>query len=261
MINSTFKKTPAVRSIGVFIWRTMLKIRGTPGQMVSDLFISIISMILFTFLFGGAVEGSPSEYIQFLFPGILYMTVLPLTVYSGAALSRDITTGLFDRLRILGFWQPSPIIGTLVGDMVRYIIAVCGVSITGVVIGFKASGGSVGILLGLLLPIIYAFCMSWIFAAFGVVSKNPDNVLQTGFLLVYISIFCSNIFTDFVTMPKWMQQVLKFNPTTHVTTATRLLMAGRIFNTETLIAIIICLLVLLIFVPLTFALYNKRSKG
>jgi len=260
MINSTLKVPSAIRSVGVFVWRTMLKIRSAPGQMVSDLVISIVSMLLFTFLFGGAIEGSPTEYVQFLFPGILYMTVLPLTVYSGAALSRDITTGLFDRLRILGFWQPSPIVGTLVGDMLRYIIAVCGVSITGVVIGFRPLGGIIGILLGLLLSILYAFCISWIFAAFGVTSKNPDNVIQTGFLFVYISIFCSNIFTDFATMPKWMQQVIKFNPTTHVTTATRLLMEGRFFTTEILITIVICLFLLLIFVPLTFILYNKRGK-
>lgn len=260
MINAVTKKPSAVRSVGMFTWRTMSKVVSNPGQMVSDLVISVISMLLFTFLFGGAIEDSPADYVQFLFPGILYMTILPLTVYSGAALSRDITTGLFDRLRILGFWQPSPILGTLVGDMLRYIIAVGGVAITGVIIGFRPAGGIVGMLLGLLLSILYAFSISWIFAAFGVTSKNPDNVIQTGFLFAYILIFCSNIFTDFATMPNWMQQIIKCNPTTHFATATRLLMEGRYDHTEIFIAVAICFSLLLLFVPLTFFLYNRRGK-
>lgn len=260
MNNTITKKPTALSSTITFLWRSMLKIRTAPGQMIFDSIVAIVSMLLFTFLFGGAIDGSPTEYVQFLLPGMLFMTVLPMTVYSGAALSKDITGGVYDRFRTIGFWQPAPVLGMLIGDIVKYAIAVICVTLTGVAIGFRADGGIVGLSLGMLLAILYAFSLSWIFAAWGVVAKKPDSVAQNSMLFLYTSIFCSNIFTDAATMPNWIQTVIKFNPTTHIATATRLLMQGEYSSWNVMLAVIVCGGLIIIFAPITFVLYGKKDR-
>ncbi|MDR1533131.1 MAG: ABC transporter permease [Clostridiales bacterium] len=258
-MNNT-KSPTAISSTKTFLWRSMLKIKSAPGQMIFDSIVAIVSMLLFAFLFGGAINGSPKEYVQFLLPGMLFMTVLPMTVYAGAALSKDISTGVYDRFRTIGFWQPSPVVGVLVGDIVKYAIAVISVTLTGVAIGFRPDGGIVGLLFGVLLAIFYAFSLSWIFAAWGVVAKKPDSVAQNSMLILYTSIFCSNIFTDAATMPDWIQTVIKFNPTTHIATATRLLMQGAYSSWDIVLALVICIGLIVVFAPVTFVLYRRKDR-
>ena len=247
-----------VNATSTFMWRTLLKIKTAPGQLIFDSVVAIVSMLLFTFLFGGAIDGSPREYVQFLLPGMLFMTVLPMTVYAGSALCKDISTGVYDRFRTIGFWQPAPVLGTLIADIIKYAIAVIGVVITGLAIGFRPEGGIIGLILGMLLVILYAFSLSWVFATLGVVVKNPDSVAQNSMLLLYTSIFASNIFTDASTMPDWMQTVIMFNPTTHIVTATRLLMQGA-YSGITL-ALIVCAGLICFFAPLTFVLYGRKER-
>ena len=260
MNNILLKKPTALSSTATFFWRSMLKVKSAPGQMIFDSVVAIISMLIFTFLFGGAINGSPKEYVQFLLPGMLFMTVLPMTVYAGAALSKDISTGVYDRFRTIGFWQPSPVLGMLIGDVLKYAIAIICVALTGVAIGFRPGGGIVGLLLGMLLAILYAFSLSWIFAAWGVVAKKPDSVAQNSMLFLYTSIFCSNIFTDASTMPGWIQTVIGVNPTTHIATATRLLMQGAYSSWDVMSALIICVGIIIIFAPITFVLYIRNDR-
>lgn len=260
MDNVSIKKPSAFSFTCAFLWRSMLKIKSAPGQMIFDSVVAIISMLLFTFLFGGAIEGSPKEYVQFLLPGMLYMTVLPMTVYAGVALNKDITSGVYDRLRTLGFWQPAPVVGALLGDIVKYAIAVACVTLTGVAVGFRPEGAVSGLLLGMLLAVLYAFSLSWIFAAWGIIAKKTDSVAQNSMAFLYVSIFCSNIFTDAATMPGWIQTVIKFNPTTHIATATRLLMNGAYSSREVIISIIICVGLIIFIAPITFALYKRKDR-
>ena len=260
MNNILPKKPTPLSSTATFLWRSMLKLKSAPEQMIFDSVVAIASMLSFTFMFGGAINGSPKEYVQFLLPGMLYMTVLPMTVYAGAALSKDISTGVYDRFRTIGFWQPSPVLGVLMGDIVKYAIAVICVTLTGVAIGFRPEGGIVGLLFGMLLAILYAFSLSWIFAAWGVVAKKPDSVAQNSMLFLYTSIFCSNIFTDVATMPGWIQTVIKFNPTTHIATATRLLMQGAYLSRYVILALIVCVSLIILFAPITFILYRRKDR-
>ncbi|MCL2198385.1 MAG: ABC transporter permease [Defluviitaleaceae bacterium] len=254
------KRPSAVSSTATFMWRTLLKIKTAPGQLIFDSVVAIVSMLLFTFLFGGAIDGSPREYVQFLLPGMLFMTVLPMTVYAGSALCKDISTGVYDRFRTIGFWQPAPVLGTLIADILKYAIAVIGVVITGLAIGFRPEGGIIGLVLGMLLVVLYAFSLSWVFATIGVVVKKPDSVAQNSMLILYTSIFASNIFTDISTMPDWMQTVVMFNPTTHIVTATRLLMQGTYSAWGITLAIIVCVGLVAVFAPLTFALYARKNR-
>src|SRR6266508_3706783 len=98
-----------------FAWRALLKIKHVPEQLIDVIGIPVIFTLGFTYLFGGALAGSTRQYLQFLLPGSLAMTVALVTTYSGVTLNTDLITGVFDRFRSLPNWRPAPIVGALLG--------------------------------------------------------------------------------------------------------------------------------------------------
>jgi ABC-2 type transport system permease protein len=115
----------ALSAVGTLAWRALLKIKHVPFQLFDVTITPIMFTLLFTYIFGGALAGSPRECIQFLLPGILVQTIVFITVYTGVGLTTDIQKGLYYRFRSLPMWQPSPILGALVGDIFRYSMASC----------------------------------------------------------------------------------------------------------------------------------------
>src|ERR671915_1223388 len=113
----------ALSTVLAFGWRGMLKIKHVPEQLIDVTLTPVLFTVMFTYMFGGAIAGSTGEYLQFILPGILVMSVLFTTVYSGVALNTDLTKGVVDRFRSLPIWSPSPLFGSLLGDSVRYVIA------------------------------------------------------------------------------------------------------------------------------------------
>jgi ABC-2 type transport system permease protein len=106
-----------------FGWRALLKLKHVPEQLGDVIGIPIVFTLLFTYLFGGALAGSTGRYLQYLLPGSLVMTVLLVSMYTGVTLNTDITAGVFDRFRSLPIWRPAPIVGALLGDTGRYLLA------------------------------------------------------------------------------------------------------------------------------------------
>ena len=106
-----------------FFWRAMLKIKHVPEQLFDVTAFPIMFLLMFTYLFGGAVAGSTGAYLQDVLPGILVMTVTWITMYTGLTLNRDIQRGVHDRFRSLPIWRPSTIVGPLLADGVRYLLA------------------------------------------------------------------------------------------------------------------------------------------
>src|SRR5688500_6224949 len=113
----------ALSAVTTLAWRALLKIKHVPFQLFDVTVTPIMFTLLFTYIFGGALGGSPRQYIQYLLPGILVQTLVFITVYTGVGLNTDIKKGLYDRFRSLPIWQPAPLFGALAGDVVRYTIA------------------------------------------------------------------------------------------------------------------------------------------
>jgi ABC-2 type transport system permease protein len=212
---------------GTLAWRAMLKIKHVPFQLFDVTITPIMFTLLFTYIFGGALGGSPRVYIQFLLPGILVQTIIFITVYTGVGLNSDIQKGLYDRFRSLPMWQPAPIFGALAGDLFRYSVASALIVILGVILGFRPGGGVVGVLLAFGMVLIFSFAVSWIWIIFGMKVKTPESVMTTSFVFLMPLTFASNIFVGLETMPGWLQAVVRHNPVTHLTNASRGLMHGK----------------------------------
>ena len=121
-----------------FAWRSVLKIRHVPEQLGDVIGIPVLFTLMFTYLFGGAITGSTGRYLQYLLPGTLALAVVFVTVYSGITLNRDCATGAFDRFRSMPLWRPAPIVGGLIGDIGRYLLASSLVIGLGLIMGFHA---------------------------------------------------------------------------------------------------------------------------
>src|SRR5688572_3651985 len=141
-------------------WRALLKIKHVPFQLFDVTAFPLMMTLMFTYLFGGALAGSPRQYIQFLLPGILVQAILFITVYTGVGLNTDITKGLYDRFRSLPIWQPAPVFGALLGDVMRYCLAAFMVIALGLILGFRPDGGVVGVVLAVVLILLFAFSVS-----------------------------------------------------------------------------------------------------
>ncbi len=241
-----------------FGWRALLKIKHVPEQLFDVLVSPVIFTLMFTYLFGGALAGSTTAYIQFLLPGILVQTIIIVTVYTGYTLNTDITKGVFDRFRSLPIWRPAPIVGALMGDTVRYSIASVMCIGLGLIIGFRPEGGVVGVLLGVLLLLVFAFSLSWIFTILGLLLRTPNAVMGVSMMVLMPLTFASNIFVDPSTMPSALQRFVDVNPVSHLVTAVRGLMAGQPDGGEIVWVLIAAVVLTAIFGPITMRLYRTR---
>jgi ABC-2 type transport system permease protein len=241
-----------------FGWRALLKIKHVPEQLFDVLVSPVIFTLMFTYLFGGALAGSTTAYIQFLLPGILVQTIVIVTVYTGYTLNTDITKGVFDRFRSLPIWRPAPIVGALMGDTVRYSIASIMCIGLGLIIGFRPEGGVVGVLLGVLLLLVFAFSLSWIFTILGLLLRTPNAVMGVSMMVLMPLTFASNIFVDPRTMPSGLQAFVDINPVSHLVTAVRGLMAGQPDGGEIVWVLVAAVVLTAIFGPITMRLYRTR---
>jgi ABC-2 type transport system permease protein len=239
-------------------WRAILKIKHVPFQLFDVTVFPIMMTVMFTYLFGGALAGSTQAYLQYLLPGIVVQTIVFLTVYTGVGLNTDIRKGLFDRFRSLPIWQPAPIVGALLGDVMRYGLAAIVVLIVGLVMGFRPEAGLPGVVLAVALMLVFASAVSWLWIIVGMLVRNPESVMTTSFLLLFPLTFVSNIFVDPATMPGWLQTVVAFNPVSHLATASRGLMHGGVQVADIVWVIVASALITAIFAPIAMRMYYRE---
>ncbi|HEY7269873.1 MAG TPA: ABC transporter permease [Dehalococcoidia bacterium] len=242
----------------VFAWRSVLKIKHVPEQLLDVLAIPVIFTLMFTYLFGGALSGSTGAYLQFLLPGTLVMTVLLLTMYTAVGLNTDITTGVTDRFRSLPIWQPAPIVGALAGDVARYLIASGLVLGLGFAIGFHAEGGATGIAAALALILAFAFSLSWIWTTLAVLVRSPNSIINLGMMVLFPLTLASNVFVDPKTTPAWLEAFIKVNPVSHLVTAARGLIDGNAATAEIVWVLVADLVIVVLFAPLTMWVYGRE---
>lgn len=249
---------PVAASVA-FAWRSVLKVRHVPEQLADVILIPVMFTVLFTYLFGGAIAGSTEAYLQVLLPGTLVMAILIVTIYSGVTLNADVTTGAYDRFRSLPIWSAAPMVGGLIGDIGRYLIASSLVLALGLLIGYRPEGGTVGVALALVLTIGFALSLWWAWLLLGLLLRTPQSVQIIGFVVLVPLTFASNVFVDPSTMPDWLRAFVEVNPVSHLVTVVRDLLAGRPAGIELLWVVWAAALLVAVFAPLTIHRYRRRT--
>ncbi len=242
-----------------FGWRGMLKIKHVPEQLLDVTLTPVLFLLMFTYLFGGALAGSTTDYLQYLLPGNLVLSVLFTTVYSGVTLNTDVTKGVVDRFRSLPVWRPAPLVGAMLGDTARYLVAASVVVALGLLMGFRPQAGVVGLVAGVVLVVVFAFGLAWVFTTLGLLMRAPNAVLNAGFMALFPLTFLSNTFVDPRTLPAWLEAFVGVNPISQLVTASRGLMEGTATPWEIGLVLLIAGALTAVFAPLTSYLYRRRS--
>jgi ABC-2 type transport system permease protein len=255
--------TPSARAsapstVLAFGWRGMLKIKHVPEQLIDVTLTPVLIVFLFTFMFGGAIAGSTADYLQFLLPGMLVMSLLFSTVYSGVALNTDATKGVVDRFRSLPIPRSSPLVGAVLGDSVRYLVGATVIVGLGLALGYRPGAGLPGIFAAVALVVAFAFGLSWAFAAVGLLMRAPNAVSSAGSMALFPLVFLSNVFVEPKTLPASLEAFVDVSPISHLVTAARALMDGTVPGLELTVSLGTAALLTAVFAPLTTYLYGRK---
>ncbi|SNR59617.1 ABC transporter permease [Actinomadura mexicana] len=240
--------------------RAMLKIKHDPKQLVDSVAIPLLITVLFTYLFGGAISGSPGDYLKVLLPGTLSMSIAIVTMYGGARLAQDVTTGAFDRFRSLSVWRGAFVLGGLLSDAARYLFASVMVVALGLIMGYRPGGGAPGVLAAMALVVAFGLALSLLWAVVALLIPDPAVVISIANLVLMPLSFASNIFVEPDTMPGWLQAFVDVNPLSHVATTARELMNDGSASGGSLAWSLLAIAAIAgVCGPLTLHLYGRRG--
>jgi oleandomycin transport system permease protein len=226
----TMTPARALRHAMTLAWRSLVRIRRNPEQLLDVTLQPIIFVTLFVFLFGGAIKGeSRHTYLQYVLPGIMVMTVLFASMGTGIGLNTDVSKGIFDRFRSLPISRSAPLTGTIMGDFFRYLISIAMVFAYGSLLGFRVATNPLPVLGAVGLMFVFGFALGWIWVLLGLYVKSPQSLQGFGFIVMFPLAFGSNVFIQTVTLPGWLQAWVRINPVTELTGAARgLLLGGQV---------------------------------
>jgi len=254
-----------VRNSLVLAKRNLIKLFRTPEQFIDVTLQPIIFLLLFYYVFGGALGGALGShgdrhlYLQFLVPGLLGQTLAMSSISIGQNMNADIEKGVFDRFRSLPIGRAVPLIGAVLADFFRYF-SVCAITIGfGYILGFRIETNVLALLAAIGLAICFALSFAWVSLWIGMKMRTAGAVQGVMMLMVMPLTFGSNAFINTATMPGWLQAFVNVNPLSHVVGAARgLLVGGPVAgNVGWTFAWIAGLLV--VFFPLALRAYIRRA--
>lgn len=232
-------------------YRGLLKFRRTPEQFFDVVLQPILFTPMFTYIFGGAIAGGVAAYLPIIIPGILVQTIITATVVTGVQLREDMEKGVFNRFRSLPIARIAPLAGALMADTIRYLIATVITFTMGYLMGYRPGAGLGGIVAGGLLVILFAWCLSWIFAFFGMIARTASSVQGISLIILFPLTFLSNAFVPVDTMPGWLQGFVKINPVSHLISAVRQLATYGTIGSDFWYCIFGAAVIVTVFAPLT----------
>ncbi len=250
---------PLIRHSLTLAKRSVVKIRRTPEQLLDVTLQPMIFVLLFVYIFGGAIAGNTHDYLEYVLPAIMVQTLAFSSVAIGVNLNTDISKGVFDRFRSLPIPRPAPLVGAVLGDIVRYCVSVIVLMAFGYLLGFRIQTNVFSATLACLIVIGFSLCLSWISVFVGMVLRSPGAVQGVGFLLIFPLTFGSNLFVPTDTLPSWLQTWVHINPVTYLVDTTRALMLGGEVLSPLLKTIASALVILVIFAPLAVRAYRRKA--
>jgi oleandomycin transport system permease protein len=239
-------------------WRTIVQVRHNPWELGDYSIQPIMFVLLFTYVFGGAIAGSTGDYLTFALPGIIVMNMLFVTMYVGTGLNTDLTKGVFDRLRSLPIARWAPLAGRIIADQVKQAWSIFLLLAVGMILGFRIGTNLAGLLAAVALLLTFALAFSWVSVLVGVIAKDPEKVQLFGVTALFRVTFVSNVFVQTDTMPGWLQAWVKLNPVTHLADATRGLMVGGPAADAVVWSLVWAAAIVAVFAPLSLYALKRR---
>ena len=209
--------------------RNMRHFMRQPQLLLFSTIQPIMFVLLFSYVFGGAIGGSLPEgvsYKDFLLPGILIQSTAFRATQTAIGLSEDMKRGVIDRFRSMPMARSAVLAGRTLADLTRTIFVIALMIGVGYAIGFRFEEGPFEAIASILVVAAFGFALSWIFAYVGLIAKGPEAAQSAGFVAIFPLVFASSIFVPVDTMPSWLQSIADVSPVTATADAARALAIG-----------------------------------
>jgi ABC transporter DrrB family efflux protein len=239
--------------------RNLIRLPRAPDLLLSFTVQPIMFVLLFVYVFGGAISTPGYDYVDFLIPGIIAQNIAFGGFVTALGLAEDMTKGLIDRFRSLPTARASVLAGRTLADIVTNTISMVILLVTGLIIGFSFDASVPQILAGFGLLLLFGFAFSWIFALIGMSVSSPEAANGIGFTLIFPITFISSAFVPVESMPTGLEQVAAANPVSTIVDAMRALWLGAPAGDDVWLAVVWCLVLIAIFAPLAVAKYRRAA--
>lgn len=244
----------------VMMERNIIKYVRLPQLMVFSSIQPVMFLLLFTYVFGGAI-GRGGNYIDYLLPGILAQTVIFGAMMTGVGLAEDLQKGIVDRFKSLPMARSAFLLGRTLTDMIRNIFVIMLMLGIGYLIGFRLHSGLGDFLTSVALLLFFGFAFSWVSAVIGMMVKNVETAQVAGFIWVFPLVFASAVFVPVETMPDWLRAFAEINPVTVVVNSVRGLMLSNLGDYDLAKNVVLSFVwiggILAVFIPLAVRLYRR----
>jgi ABC transporter DrrB family efflux protein len=239
--------------------RNLVQIPRIPELLVFATIQPVMFVLLFRYVFGGAIDVGGTSYVNFLMAGIFVQTVAFGSMTTGIGLAEDLQKGLVDRFRSLPMARSAVLTGRTIADLVRNMFVVAVMLVVGLLVGFRPEAGVTGWVAAIGLLLLLSFAFSWIGATIGLMVRSVEAVQSAGFIWLFPLTFASSAFVRTEDMPGWLQTFADHQPMTQVIDAVRGFLLEEPIGSHGWQAFIWCAGILLIFVPLSVSLYRRTT--
>ena len=216
----------AVSDALAITWRNLIGFTRIPELVVFSSIQPIMFVLLFRYVFGGAIRPPGLNYVDFMMPGIFVQTVCFGAVGTGIGLAEDMGKGLVERFRSLPMARSAVLAGRTTADLCRNLFVVVLMTLVGLAVGFRVHTGLFSFLAGAGVLLLFAYALSWAFAVLGLSARNAETAQAMSFPLLFPLTFASSAFVPVQSMPGWLQAFARHQPVSVVVDATRALMVG-----------------------------------
>ncbi|HTU13804.1 MAG TPA: ABC transporter permease [Solirubrobacterales bacterium] len=241
--------------------RNLIRLPRAPDLLLAFTVQPIMFLLLFVYVFGGAIVTPGYDYKDFLLPGIIVQNIAFGGFVTAVGLNEDLSKGLIDRFRSLPMARPAVLAGRTLADVATNFLSVVILTVTGLVIGFRFDNGPGEVILGIILLLLFGYAFSWVFAWLGLLVSSPESANSVGFIAVFPLTFISSAFVPVDSMPGALQWFAEINPFTVVVDAMRALWVGAPAGNSVWGAFAWSFIILAIFSPLAVAKYRAASGG
>jgi ABC-2 type transport system permease protein/oleandomycin transport system permease protein len=241
--------------------RNLIRLPRKPELLIAFTVQPIMFVLLFRYVFGGAIRTGGIPYVNYLIPGIIVQNIAFGGFVTALGLNEDVHKGLIDRFRSLPMARPAVLAGRTLSDVVTNLLSICVLVITGVIIGFSFHASVLDVIAGFGVLLLFGYAFSWVFALVGLLATTPESANSAGFIAVFPLTFISSAFVPVTTMPTVLRDFAQVNPFTIVVDAMRALWIGQPAGNYVWGAVVWALVILVVFAPLAVARYRHAASG
>jgi ABC transporter DrrB family efflux protein len=239
--------------------RNLIAYRRVPQLLVFSTIQPVILVLLFRYVFGGAIRVTGVSYVDYLIPGIFTQAVVFGAMGTAVGLATDLNSGLLERFRSLPMARSAVLAGRTAADLTRNVFVVALMATIGFAVGFRVQTNVVGFVAGLALVLLFGYTVSWIFATVGLMVRDPEAAQAAAFPVLAPLVFASSVFVPVESMPGWLQVWAEHQPVSVTASAVRALMLGGPATSYVVQSLAWSAVILLVFVPLAVWRYQRSA--